>query len=374
MKRIKMMLYGEPGVGKSVFACRMPNPFFITTDGNYEWLEEFGAKEKDHIQVNSWAEAKKAFDLNFDGYDTIVVDLLEDLFKWCEFEFCEEKKIDHIGDLGYGKGYDITRNEFFIQICKLINKDKNVIFLSHEETRVTKDRRGIEKYYHKPSARIPDKVLDMIEGRLRYVVRCYLKAEDGGDGSEKIYKRRYLSLIPKENEYGIVRGINENNLPSDIPLDAHLFLETIGFEKNSLDKKNEDKELKVAKNTEPDIKPVETTTPETPKTPEVKKTKAKTIDKQKAESIKVINVNPEALTTDTVENVMKALNDSRNVLTKASEIKVESQVEPKVESKAEPVNQDTNAKPTAPAQPNEDKIAEIKRKIEMLRKQRGENK
>ena len=143
MKRIKMMLYGEPGVGKSVFACRMPNPFFITTDGNYEWLEEFGAKEKDHIQVNSWKKKKKAFDLNFDGYDTVVVDLLEDLFKWCEFEFCEEKKIDHIGDLGYGKGYDITRNEFFIQICKLINKDKNVIFLSHEETRVTKDRRGI---------------------------------------------------------------------------------------------------------------------------------------------------------------------------------------------------------------------------------------
>lgn len=343
MKRIKMMLYGEPGVGKSVFACRMPNPFFITTDGNYEWLEEFGAKEKDHIQVNSWAEAKKAFDLTFDGYDTIVVDLLEDLFKWCEFEFCEEKKIDHIGDLGYGKGYDITRNEFFIQICKLINKDKNVIFLSHEETRVTKDRRGIEKYYHKPSARIPDKVLDMIEGRLRYVVRCYLKAEDGGDGSEKIYKRRYLSLIPKENEYGIVRGINENNLPSDIPLDAHLFLETIGFEKGSLDKKNEDKES------------VTVEVKEAPKTSEVKKPKAK---KAKVES-----------------EVKEDEPEKRTVVTTAGELGIVlAKEEPKEEPKAEPVNKEVEAKPVSPAQPNEDKIAEIKRKIEMLRKQRGENK
>lgn len=348
MKRIKMMLYGEPGVGKSVFACRMPNPFFITTDGNYEWLEEFGAKEKDHIQVNSWAEAKKAFDLSFDGYDTIVVDLLEDLFKWCEFEFCEEKKIDHIGDLGYGKGYDITRNEFFIQICKLINKDKNVIFLSHEETRVTKDRRGIEKYYHKPSARIPDKVLDMIEGRLRYVVRCYLKAEGSGDGSEKIYKRRYLSLIPKENEYGIVRGINENNLPSDIPLDAHLFLETIGVEKDSLNKKNEDKES------------VTVEVKEAPKTSEIKKPKAK---KAKVEP-EVKEVEPEKRTVVTTGGDIGFV----------SEVLKPTKEEPKEEPKAEPVKKEVEAKPATPAQPNEDKIAEIKRKIEMLRKQRGENK
>ena len=57
MKRIKMVLYGEPGVGKSVFASKAPKPFFITTDGNYEWLEDFGAKEEDHVQVSSWAEA-----------------------------------------------------------------------------------------------------------------------------------------------------------------------------------------------------------------------------------------------------------------------------------------------------------------------------
>ena len=362
MKRIKMMLYGEPGVGKSVFACRMPNPFFITTDGNYEWLEEFGAKEKDHIQVNSWAEAKKAFDLNFDGYDTIVVDLLEDLFKWCEFEFCEEKKIDHIGDLGYGKGYDITRNEFFIQICKLINKDKNVIFLSHEETRVTKDRRGIEKYYHKPSARIPDKVLDMIEGRLRYVVRCYLKAEGSGDGSEKIYKRRYLSLIPKENEYGIVRGINENNLPSDIPLDAHLFLETIGVEKNSLDKKNEDKELRVAKNTESDDESVTVEIKEAPKAPEVKKPKAK---KAKVE--------PEVKEAEPEEKVVVATVGESDIGF-TDEVLKPAKEEPKEEPKTELVSKEVETKSATPARSNDDKIAEIKRKIEMLRKQRGENK
>ena len=37
-KRVKMVLYGEPGVGKSVFAAKAPKPFFICTDGNYAWL------------------------------------------------------------------------------------------------------------------------------------------------------------------------------------------------------------------------------------------------------------------------------------------------------------------------------------------------
>ena len=117
MKHIKMALYGEPGVGKSVFASKAPKPFFITTDGNYEFLEDFGAKAEDHVQVNSWAEAKKAFSKDFSNYETVVIDLTEDLFKWCEQSFCIKNKLDHVGDIGFGKGYDITRNEFFIEMC-----------------------------------------------------------------------------------------------------------------------------------------------------------------------------------------------------------------------------------------------------------------
>ena len=138
IKKIKALFYGPPGVGKSVFVLGSSKPFYITTDGNYEWLDEFGAKPEAHIQVNSWEEAKKAFTSDFEGYDTIVVDLIEDLFKWCEQEYCKRAKLDHISDVGYGKGYDITRNEFFLEISKLINKDKNVIFISHENVLLKK--------------------------------------------------------------------------------------------------------------------------------------------------------------------------------------------------------------------------------------------
>lgn len=255
MKKIKMALYGEPGVGKSVFASQAPKPFFITTDGNYEWLEDFGAKEEDHIQVNSWEEAKKAFKMDFSNYETIVVDLTEDLFKWCEQEYCIKNRIEHVSDIGYGKGYDTTRNEFFIEMCKLIGLDKHIIFIMHGYSTTVKDRRGVEKTKYVPSNRLPDKVLDQIEGRVRYFLRCYLKAEETEDGT--LIKKRYLSLVPKENEFGICRGINENAVPHDIPLDFKIFAKIIGIDNEIKEIKPKKETKKIEKNVSevPQIKP-----------------------------------------------------------------------------------------------------------------------
>lgn len=252
MKHIKMALYGEPGVGKSVFASKAPKPFFITTDGNYEFLEDFGAKEEDHIQVNSWAEAKKAFSKDFSDYSTIVIDLTEDLFKWCEYEYCRLNGYEHVSDPGYAKGYDITRNDFFINICKILNLQKNVILIMHGITSSVKDRRGIEHTKYYPTNRIPDKVMDMLEGRVRYFLRAYMKAEDVNG---KLVKKRYLSLVPKENEYGILRGIDENTIPSDIPLDFDTFAKTVGLEtpSNKVVKKVEEKKVEKVVEVKPEV-------------------------------------------------------------------------------------------------------------------------
>lgn len=251
MKHIKMVLYGEPGVGKSVFASKAPKPFFITTDGNYEFLEEFGANPEDHIQVNSWNEFKKVISkLDLTNYETVVIDLTEDLFKWCEYEFCRVNGYEHVSDPGFAKGYDITRNDFFINISKILNlEDKNVILIMHGITSSTKDRRGIEHTKYYPTNRIPDKVMDMIEGRVRYFLRCYTKADEING---KLVKKRYLSLVPKENEYGILRGIDENSVPSDIALDFDEFAKIIGLER-AIEKKEPKIKAKAEPKPEPTI-------------------------------------------------------------------------------------------------------------------------
>lgn len=229
-KHVKMVVYGEPGVGKSTFASESPRPFFICTDGNYEWLDR---PEQDHVEVSSWSQMKKAFTMDFTNYDTIVVDLVEDGFKWCEQEFCTQNKLNHVSDLGYGKGYDITRTEFINEIFRLFSLNKNVVLIMHGLDVTIKDRRGVEKTKHVPTNRLPDKVIDQIEGRCRYFLRAYLKGEEQADGT--ILKKRYLSLIPKENEFGISRGLDESKVPQDIPLDWNVFAEVIGLNNSKLE-------------------------------------------------------------------------------------------------------------------------------------------
>jgi hypothetical protein len=225
-KNIKMVLYGEPGVGKSTFAAGAPRPFFITTDGNYEYLEDFcGMRAEDHQQCFSWAEMKKAFARDFFNYDTIVVDLLEDSYLWADNEFCRDNKLLHISDLGYGKGYGILGNEFFIEYQKLLALPKNIILLMHGVTEVLKDRRGVEYSKYGPSKLLRDKIVTQLEGRVRFFVRAYAEASEGPDG--RLQTKRYLSLSPDgHTEYGITRGLS-SDAPHSIPLDWNAFVTTV---------------------------------------------------------------------------------------------------------------------------------------------------
>lgn len=225
-KNIKMIVYGEPGVGKSTFAAGAPRPFFITTDGNYEYLEDFcGMKPEDHQQCFTWAEMKKAFTRDFSNYDTIVVDLLEDSYLWADNEFCRDNKLQHISDMGYGKGYGILGNDFFIEYQKLLALPKNIILLMHGVTEVLKDRRGVEYSKYGPSKLLRDKIITQLEGRVRFFVRAYAEASEGADG--RLMTKRYLSLAPDgKTEYGIARGLS-SDAPHSIPLDWEAFANTI---------------------------------------------------------------------------------------------------------------------------------------------------
>ena len=231
-KTVKMVIFGKPGEGKSTFASKTPNPLFICTDGNFEWL---GLPDKNHVRVSTWKQAKDIINNIVTGrpeyaeFQTIVVDLIEDLYVWAEDEFCKREGIIHIGDYkSMGAGYNVVRKEFFAQISKLLSIDRNVILISHEADKLGKTKAGADTYTYIPSDKMSlTKQWNDIEGQVRYFLRCFSQDEEENG---RVRKKRYLSLIPGQGEYGICRGADEENWPRECELDWNVFTTIIGLD------------------------------------------------------------------------------------------------------------------------------------------------
>lgn len=358
MAFIKMAIYGEPGVGKSTFAAKAPKPFFITTDGNYEYLESFcGAKPEDHVQIGSWKEFKNVIDTyDFSEYETIVVDLVEDTYLWAANEFCKENKISHLSDFGYGKGYEILGQDYFITYNKLIAMPYNIILIFHGVSEVLKDRRGVEYTKYKPSNVIREKIVKQIEGRMRFFLRAYAETAESNTGRLKV--ARFLSLSPDgSTEYGVARGLSED-CPPNVELDWDAFVAITGITLGG----------EVRAEVTPKAKPKEVAT-----TAVKKPTVAKPIPKKKvAEPAPVEETveepKEEAEPYDEVKAKLKDLLASRN----ATPVEVEEPAKEEVAPVAEPVAEEPKTPPVrvelkTGTVNNEDKLAAIKAKMAALK-------
>lgn len=222
MPNYKMCIYGEPGVGKSVFSYKFGKSFFVCTDDNFDFLAPFGAKDEDHVHVHSWKEfsdfTKTAFD--YKKYDTIVIDVLEDLYLFAENEYCEKNRLEDISDVGYGKGYKIVRNMFVTALSRILGMSVNVIFLCHTSETVKKTPRGVEYTEYTPTTIIPDKVWAMLTGKIRFCFRAHIEESMNGN---KLVRRRLLSVSPKSYEFQINRGMFIDDIPDDIDLEPNEF-------------------------------------------------------------------------------------------------------------------------------------------------------
>lgn len=240
-KTVKMVIFGKPGEGKSTFASKAPNPLFLCTDGNFEWLD---LPDENHVRLSTYKQAKDTINAivtnkpEYAKFETIVVDLVEDLYVWAEDEFCKRENIIHIGDYkSMGAGYSVVRKDFFAQISKLLSIDKNVILISHEADKVGKTKAGADTYTYIPSDKMSlTKQWNDIEGQVRYFLRCFsLDEEENG----RVKKKRYLSLIPGQGEYGICRGADEETWPREIELDWNVFASVIGLDRKEPARKAE---------------------------------------------------------------------------------------------------------------------------------------
>ena len=131
---IKMLIYGQPGMGKSTLALSAPQPVLFDFDGGVNRVNK--AFQCPTLQVQSWEQALDALEELKSGevqYQTIVVDtagkMLDFMSDYIMLNDSKMKMRD--GSLAL-KGYG-ARKVMFIDFLKRVSMmGKNIVFVAHE--------------------------------------------------------------------------------------------------------------------------------------------------------------------------------------------------------------------------------------------------
>jgi len=125
---VKMMLYGQAGMGKTTLALSAPKPLLLDFDGGVKRVNLSHLDTVATVQVEKWQDVLDVIQENLNEYQTIVVDTIG-------------KMMDFIISFKVGTRQPQIRdwsgiNAEFQNFVRAINSlNKNIIFVAHRDTR-----------------------------------------------------------------------------------------------------------------------------------------------------------------------------------------------------------------------------------------------
>lgn len=172
------VIYGATMHRKTYFADEFPNPLNLNTDGNAEMIETPSINIRN--ERNAKGEIiKSASDLLSEiilelettnhTFETVVIDVIDDIVTLFEQEIIEEHGVRSVGDIPYGKGHQMLEMMVRVFVMRLkelsMKKHINVLYLSR--LAVTEEN-NVEVY--QPSLKL--KWLNIVNGNSDYTILC----------------------------------------------------------------------------------------------------------------------------------------------------------------------------------------------------------
>lgn len=201
-------IYGEPGVGKSTFCSHFEKPLFLATEDRHKHLSLYLKKITDWKMFLSTCADIAGGKHN---YKTVVIDTIDNLYPLCRAYVYEKIGIDHEADLGYGKGWDLVRGEFFRTLKKLSMLPYGLVLIGHSEMEEVKTRTGS---IQRAVPGMPDKVRKELVAMMDFVFFAHMILTKEGE-------KRVLRLSPSENavaKISLPEG-SQVEFPQVIPLE-----------------------------------------------------------------------------------------------------------------------------------------------------------
>lgn len=150
-KSRRILIYGEPGVGKSTLAAQFPNPIFLNLE---DGIRDLDCDHTDRIESLNEFMGYVVADLPTTEYATIVVDTVDWLEKLLMAEVASRAGKATIEDIGFGKGYQSLEKlwkEVLNGLGYLWNQGRNIILTCHETVDKFADPEGDGYNYYRPA-------------------------------------------------------------------------------------------------------------------------------------------------------------------------------------------------------------------------------
>ena len=158
-----IMLYGQPGIGKSSFAADAPKPLFVDADRRTSHLnvERLVPESWQQVfEITEWFKTQK--------YESLVLDTADALEIMAKDKIAKDYKKERFDDIqDHGKNWNLLADEFKVlgeSLSAVRDAGKNIIVLAHAEVKTINDPvagafdRWQPRLYGKVTATFKDKV------------------------------------------------------------------------------------------------------------------------------------------------------------------------------------------------------------------------
>ncbi|MBA3973376.1 MAG: hypothetical protein C0504_04050 [Candidatus Solibacter sp.] len=211
---LTVLVYGQTKIGKSTFCSNSEGALFLATEPGLNSLDVY------QVPLQSWDDLLNACAEITEGkhpFKTVVIDTIDNAYKFCTDYIVKKHKIEHESDLGYGKGYALVNNEFQRVLTKLAFLPYGLFLISHAKEIEVDTRTG---KYTRIVPTLPDKARKIVLGMVDQVLFCDLDVRTAEDGAKGVHR-----VIRTKPSLYYEAGDRTGRLPETIDLDFNKFLE-----------------------------------------------------------------------------------------------------------------------------------------------------
>lgn len=202
-------IYGATMSGKSYLAQQFPNPLFLNTDGNAmaNPFPNIQLKNDDKENVlnvidNVISELRVVNEKDGYGYETIIVDVVDDVIQLIEQAICKVNNVTSLSEMGYGKGFSTFSGVLNNFINDLKSLGLNVVYISRVD--YVKEPNS-DKTKEVPS--LKTKYYNLINGNCDLVVHTQKIGTSYLKTATDIRKKYYVEDMNNKNIANILKSI-----------------------------------------------------------------------------------------------------------------------------------------------------------------------